>query len=195
MTTSRREFLKIAGASTLSLIVPAIVCPAWAKEKSIISGGGSPEAWSPLRALKAKRWAMSVDPSKCPPDCFDCITACHRVHNVPDFGNLKDEVKWIWQEKFAAAFPNENHSYLQKSLQQLRLPVLCNHCANPACVAACPTEALRFASPAEPAREDAERFVPGFADPAGCRPALRFKTPAGATREALFRALEEARKR
>jgi Fe-S-cluster-containing dehydrogenase component len=141
MTTSRREFLKIAGASTLSLIWPAIVCPAWAKEKAIIPGGGSPEAWSPLRALKAKRWAMSVDPSKCPPDCVDCIAACHGVHNVPDFGNPKDEIKWIWQEKFAAAFPNESHSYLQKSLQQLRLPVLCNQCANPPCVRVCPTKA------------------------------------------------------
>ncbi len=78
----------------------------------------------------------------------------------------------------------------------------CHLCAHrvdegrlPACVAACPTEALRFAPPAEPPPEDAERFVPGFADPAGCLPALRFKTPAGARREALFRSLEEAMQR
>jgi molybdopterin-containing oxidoreductase family iron-sulfur binding subunit len=71
----------------------------------------------------------------------DCITACHGVHNVPDFGNPKDEVKWIWTEPFAAAFPGENHSYLGKSLQQLRLPVFCNQCANPPCVRVCPTKA------------------------------------------------------
>jgi Fe-S-cluster-containing dehydrogenase component len=138
MTTNRREFLKIAGSTTLSLIVPAIFCPAWAKENII---PGTPEALAPSKALKAKRWAMAVDPSKCPADCVDCITACHATHNVPNFGNPKDEVKWIWREKFTAAFPIEEHAYLGKSLQQQRLPVLCNQCANPPCVRVCPTKA------------------------------------------------------
>ena len=38
-------------------------------------------------------------------------------------------------------------------------------------------------------------LVPGFADPAGCRPALRFLAPSGARRAELFRSLEEALKR
>lgn len=140
MTTNRREFLKIAGVSTLSLIAPAIVCPAWAKEK-IIPVSELPNALSPSKALTAKRWAMAVDASKCPADCVDCIAACHSTHNVPDFGNPKDEVKWIWQEKFAAGFPGESHPYLSESRRQLRLPVLCNQCANPPCVRVCPTKA------------------------------------------------------
>jgi hypothetical protein len=37
--------------------------------------------------------------------------------------------------------------------------------------------------------------VPGFIDPAGCGPALRFLPPAGARRAVLFRSLEEALKR
>jgi Fe-S-cluster-containing dehydrogenase component len=140
MTTNRREFLKIAGVSALSLITPSILCPAWGTEK-IIPGSKVPEASSPSKALTAKRWAMTVDPSKCSAGCTDCIAACHGVHNVPDFGNPKDEVKWIWTAPFAAAFPGENHAYLGNSLQQLRLPVLCNHCANPPCVRVCPTKA------------------------------------------------------
>jgi Fe-S-cluster-containing dehydrogenase component len=55
----------------------------------------------------------------------------------------------------------------------------------PACVTACPTEALQ----AEPRSSLA--FVAGFADPAGCRPTTRFRPPRGARREALSGALEE----
>ena len=73
----------------------------------------------------------------------------------------------------------------------------------PACVAACPTEALTFAADVdtvnagseEPADIESDRiaetrrYVPGFTDPAGCRPNLRFITPAGSTRTARFDAL------
>jgi len=81
----------------------------------------------------------------------------------------------------------------------------CHLCAHrvdagrlPACVAACPTEALRYVAGArglETHSSDAADRVPGFADPAGCRPGLRFVTPRGARRAELFRSLEEALKR
>ncbi len=140
MTTNRRDFLKIAGASALTLIAPSILSRAWAKDNVIIPGRASLATNNFANALTAKRWAMAVDPSKCPPDCVDCIAACHGAHNVPDFGNPKDEVKWIWQEPFTAVFPDESHSYLRESLKQLQLPVLCNQCANPPCVRVCPTK-------------------------------------------------------
>jgi Fe-S-cluster-containing dehydrogenase component len=76
---------------------------------------------------------------------------------------------------------------------------LCVHrvdaCRLPACVAACPTEALQYVAPADARADGAAGFVPGFVDPAGCRPALRFRTPAGACRAGLFQTLEEALKR
>jgi len=78
----------------------------------------------------------------------------------------------------------------------------CHLCAHrvdagrlPACVAGCPTEALRFAAAAEGPPDGAGERVPGFVDPAGCRPALRFLPPAGARRSVLFRSLGEALKR
>jgi Fe-S-cluster-containing dehydrogenase component len=65
----------------------------------------------------------------------------------------------------------------------------------PACVAACPTGALRFAAASSPPLAGAAPRVPGFADPGGCRPSLSFLAPAGARRAEMFRSLEEALKR
>jgi Fe-S-cluster-containing dehydrogenase component len=62
----------------------------------------------------------------------------------------------------------------------------------PACVAACPTEALRFQAGSAQPQVRGAGLVPGFADPAGCRPSVRFLAPAGARRIELFHALEEA---
>ena len=65
--------------------------------------------------------------------CRDCITACHNAHNVPDIGNPKEEVKWIWPERFENVFPAENHAYIPEAirkqiragpLQPLRQPAL-----------------------------------------------------------------------
>ena len=131
METNRRDFLKLAGISTLTLIAPgALSLPA------VDAAFGLP-----TRALKAKRWAMVVDPLACPVNCTDCIVACHAAHNVPDFGNPKDEIKWIWTENFAHAFPGETYPHLPRTVQHMQLPILCNHCANPPCVRVCPTKA------------------------------------------------------
>ena len=60
-----------------------------------------------------RRWAMVVDLKKCREknDCTLCISACHKAHNVPDFGNSKDEVKWIWKDSFESAFPEQDHEF------------------------------------------------------------------------------------
>jgi ferredoxin len=60
----------------------------------------------------------------------------------------------------------------------------------PACVAACPTEALRLPG-GDGAPED-RRGLPGFTDPADCRPRIRFRSPRGGIREERLESLEEA---
>jgi Fe-S-cluster-containing dehydrogenase component len=65
----------------------------------------------------------------------------------------------------------------------------------PACVVACPTEALRLVTASSPPPAEVALRVPGFTDPASCRPSLTFLAPAGTRRAGLFRMLEEALKR
>ncbi|PKN47708.1 MAG: 4Fe-4S ferredoxin [Deltaproteobacteria bacterium HGW-Deltaproteobacteria-20] len=91
------------------------------------------------------RWAMVVDLRKCAEheDCRACTDACHKKHNVPDFGdNILHEIKWIWKEhKFDHVFPSYLNHPLPARVGKKPVLVLCNHCDNPPCVRVCPTKA------------------------------------------------------
>jgi len=136
MAVKRREFCWLAGLS--------VVGAAWSKAPSshaaVRGGSGTATIGEPI---VGKRWAMIVDLQACRKEegCRDCIKACHETHNVPDFGNPKDEVKWIWKEPFRRAFPNQEHEYLRHGLRDEEILVLCNHCDNPPCTRVCPTQA------------------------------------------------------
>jgi Fe-S-cluster-containing dehydrogenase component len=99
---------------------------------------------APGTALKAGRWVMAIDLKKClaAKDCHDaCVHVCHETHNVPDLGNKKDEVKWIWREEGGHLFPDQLNEYRGAELAHQQLPTLCNHCAKPPCTHVCPTGA------------------------------------------------------
>jgi Fe-S-cluster-containing dehydrogenase component len=141
MTPTRREFLIIAGLSAMGAVFPPLTRIISAKTGMPPTQSIFPPTPGITAALTAKRWGMAIDVRKCPNGCRDCIDACHLTHNVPDFGNPKDEVKWIWQERFENVFPAENHPYIREAVKKSVLPVLCNHCDNPPCVRVCPTAA------------------------------------------------------
>jgi Fe-S-cluster-containing dehydrogenase component len=132
MDINRRKFLKIGGAVALGLsIAPA------GKVLAGVKGNYAPNSG----ALTAKNWAMVIDMEKLKPDLEACIAACHKEHNVPDIGNKKEEIKWLWTDEFNNLFPDEAHERLGEKYGKKQFLALCNQCENPACVRVCPTKA------------------------------------------------------
>ncbi len=131
---TRRGFLKISGLAVLGLIAKPIL--------DTFSKSELTKALS-METPVGKRWAMVIDLRACTAKngCNKCIRACHYVHNVPDFGNPKDEIKWLWTVPYEEAFPEQKHDFIKKDLKGLPILVLCNHCDNPPCVRVCPTRA------------------------------------------------------
>ncbi|HXX58057.1 MAG TPA: 4Fe-4S dicluster domain-containing protein [Thermodesulfovibrionales bacterium] len=138
MSMNRREFIKVAGISAvLGLGGSALVSGLRRGELE------ASHVLSDEKALTAKRWSMVVDMSKfkTDEDYKKVMRACHSIHNVPDFGNPKDEIKWIWSDTYEHVFPGQENSFLPEEMKEKPFLVLCNHCDNPPCVRVCPTKA------------------------------------------------------
>lgn len=129
---NRRDFLKIACFSVAGLPVAASI--------DVITTG---KAMSKQAVDRLPKWAMVVDLKTCltKPGCRACVEACHSIHNVPHFNNLKDDVKWIWTSPYKEVFPEQTHTFSPGEQQTRPVLVLCNHCDNPPCVKVCPTKA------------------------------------------------------
>ncbi|MEW6500378.1 MAG: sulfate reduction electron transfer complex DsrMKJOP subunit DsrO [Thermodesulfobacteriota bacterium] len=147
MKQDRRDFLKVAGLAAIAGIgAPSafnmlLKGEATASEHGAAAAAGHGEA---VAAPTGKRWGMVIDVRKFVADPTlpqKCVDACHSIHNVPNFGNSKDEIKWIWPDKFEAVFPDESHYKRHEALHSMPIMTLCNHCDKPPCVRACPTKA------------------------------------------------------
>ena len=134
MDKGRRNFLKLAGISLAGAGLGTPVISAITK---------TPKAHASSSSTPSQRWAMVIDTTKCmqKDGCTECSKSCHAIHNVPDIGNTKEEVKWIWKEPFKNVFHNSYNPYSSKSLIERPVPILCNHCTKAPCVRVCPAQA------------------------------------------------------
>ncbi len=145
MTITRRNLLKMMGITALGtafgkyLTARADSPVARVISKVFIENPRSQKN----RSAQKVRLAMVIDLRKCVSDqgCTKCIDACNQAHNIPNFGNSKDAIKWIWKERYEDAFIDQENFYIKEEFKGKLVPVFCNNCDNPPCVEVCPTQA------------------------------------------------------
>ncbi len=119
LDAGRRRFLGMAAIASFAL-APGVRLIGSAQSSSPASA----------RANSKVRWGLLIDTNKCSETCQACVSACASYNGWKNEGRPTDP-QWI--RKVAI---RDSETGLARTL-----PVLCQHCAEPACVEVCPTGA------------------------------------------------------
>ncbi len=122
LNTSRRSFLAGTAGLATTMLAPGIM---------LYAMGGEAKAGVTAPASSKVRWGMLVDVSKCEDGCTACVDACSAAYGWKSTNPSATDPQWI--RKVNVKDP--------KSGAHFSLPVMCQHCANAACVDVCPTGA------------------------------------------------------
>lgn len=117
MALSRRDLLIRAGGAGAAAAAAAAALPGCAGTTKTNKPGQGP------------RYGMVIDLRRCF-GCHACSIACKAEQDVP-LGFFKS---WVMVSE-KGRYPDAKRNFL---------PVLCNHCDSPPCVAACPTQATKL---------------------------------------------------
>ncbi len=117
--TTRRELLQ-AGLSAALLLAPGVTLIAQAQAR---------EAGE---AASAKiRWGLLIDTTRCKADCTACVDACKEEMGLAGTGRPASDAQYIRKVEL-----KDPRTGMARSL-----PLMCQHCAKPACADVCPTGA------------------------------------------------------
>ncbi len=146
MDVKRRKFLKIAGLSAVAGLAAPTAFNTLLKGSALANEGHGAhnEAHEEKAEPTGIQYGMVIDLKRLertPGLAEKCIHACNKEHNIPQYNNLKDEIKWIWMDDYEHSFPEHSQYKKNAAVEELPVMLLCNHCASPPCVRACPTKA------------------------------------------------------
>ncbi|MEK6715809.1 MAG: 4Fe-4S dicluster domain-containing protein [Candidatus Omnitrophota bacterium] len=135
---SRKEFLKLsalagaalAGSGAIDAVIAGeksanLPAAKWKKGDDILLRMQDDLNRALLKSLKERNWAMLIDLRKCA-GCLACTIACKAENVSPPQITYRHVL-----ELEAGAYPFPRRDFV---------PVLCNHCENAPCVAACPVK-------------------------------------------------------
>jgi molybdopterin-containing oxidoreductase family iron-sulfur binding subunit len=123
---ARRKFLNSMAAAAGVTLAPAVMLYGITKPSTAAAGAPHGDA-----VTSDVRWGMLIDLGRCDNGCDDCVSACSRENGLQGHGRKATDAQWI--RKVDLTNPETG---AKKSL-----PVMCQHCAEPACVDVCPTGA------------------------------------------------------